>query len=531
MRDALLKAAQQLEIAAAMHREGRLKDAEAGYRRVLVLDPGNAGALGMLGLIAHTRGDSATAVHLIRASLTLKPAAESWYNLALVLEHTGDLIGSLAAVRQAVALDPYDVTNWSTAIFNGDLHPYTTPAIRLADRRAFNRAHCAALTAAAPPHTNDPDPERRLRIGYLGADFVDHSASMAIEPVLRGHDRDQVELYLYWQNRQNSDAHTVRFEAYADRWRVVSGYTDAELAQMIREDRIDILVDLAGYSNGHRLRALARKPAPIIMTGWGHVTGLGIDACDYILADDITAPAEGAHHHTEQVLHLPCTLAFDPRPPYPDVASSPSARGEPVTFGYLGRATKTSERVWAVWAEILHRVPGSRLVFKGREYASVPYRQRIVEFFASLRISSTRLEFQGASDRYNHLKAYNGIDVALDTFPQNGGVTTLEACLMGVPSVVLAGDHLNGMMGASILSTLGRDIWIGQDVEHYIAIAVLLASRPLIPEERADLRADLLGSIICNDAAYAAAVESRYRDAWRIWCASQVPAERELVEV
>lgn len=532
MRDARLKAAQLLAAAGTLHREGRLKDAEAGYRRVLAMDPSNADALNMLGLIAHTRGDSETALYLMRASINIRPHADAWYNLGTVLEARSDIPGCLAAFRQAAMLAPDDIEHWSTAIFNGDLHPFSTPAIRLADRRTFNERHCAALTAAVEPHTNDLDPERRLKVGYLSADFFDHSAGMAFEPILRGHDRSQVELYLYWQQNKKADAHTERFKRYADHWQVVNTLSDDALAEQIRADGIDVLIDLAGYSNAHRLRVLARKPAPLILTGWGHVTGLGIDASDYILADEITVPPEHEWQHHERILRLPCLMAFDPRPPYPAVASPPALKNGYVTFGYVGRAMKTSESVWATWATILHRVPGSRLLLKGREYADLAYRVRLVEFFASLRISSNRLEFRGVTTRAQHLEAYADVDVALDVWPQNSGITTLEACLMGVPTVSLLGDHLNGRIGASILATLGRQQWVGLSTEHYVEIAVALGMGQQTRETRAALRDDLLQSIICDSAGYAQAVEALYRQAWRDWTATRIEQpQRELVAV
>lgn len=534
MRASRVKAAALLEAAAAHHREGRLRDAESAYRRVLAIDPANGAAMNMLGLIAHARGDGEAAVHLMRASIALGGAvAAYWYNLGTVLESRGDIPGAVAAYRQAAALDPSDVTNWSSAIFNGDLHPYSTPDVRLADRRTFNQAHCAALTAAARPHENDRDPERRLRVGYLSADFVDHSAALVFAPIIEGHDRAQAEVYLYWQRRQKPDAVTVRFVSLADHWREVHALSDDDLAETIRADEIDILVDLSGYSNGHRLLALARKPAPIVITGWGHITGLGIDASDYLVADAVTVPPESAWQHREQVLRLPCLLAFDVGPgfevgpAYPDVAPPPAARNGYTTFGYFGRATKTSEQVWSAWASILGRVPNSRLILKGREYGDAGYRARIVELFASLRVSSNRLEFRGPTTRQEHLAAYNDVDIALDAWPQNSGVTTLEACLMGVPTVTLLGDHLNGRIGASILSTLDRAAWVGLGVEHYVEIAAALA-RGAITHDRASLRADFLGSIICDPVRYAASVEGIYRQAWRAWAGAP---SRELAPV
>lgn len=521
----LSEAAVTLQTAVSLHQDGKVKQAETAYRRVLALDPANADALSLLGMIHHDYGEHEAAVRLVRAAIAIEPQGRFLYNLGVVLEGRGDIPGCVAAFRQAAQMDLSDPSGWTSAIFNGDLHPFATPAIRLADRRAFNAQHCAALTKAAQPHANDPDPDRRLRIGYLSADFTDHSAAMVFWPVLAGHNHQAVEVFCYWQQRGLSDAYTERFREQADHWRVVSGVSDEQLAAQIREDRIDILVDLSGYSNGNRLTMLARKPAPIIMTGWGHVTGLGIDAADYILADAICGSSEIARQHHEELLHLPCIMAFDPRPPYPDVAPPPAETNGYVTFGYFGRTLKTSEQVWSAWANILHRVPKSRLVFKGREYADLAYRSRLVEFFASLRISSARLDFLGPTARQHHLAAYGGIDVALDPWPHGGGVTTLEACLMGVPSVAMLGDHLNGRIAPSVLATIGRTFWVGADADHYVEIAALMARTTATLADRQGIRAALLESIICNPRAYAGAVEAIYRQAWSRWCDKQMPMD------
>jgi predicted O-linked N-acetylglucosamine transferase (SPINDLY family) len=407
-------------------------------------------------------------------------------------------------------------------IFSMDLHPHAPPAVRLADRRALNARHCAPLTVKAEPHTNDRDPDRRLRVGYISADFNQHSASMVFGPVLEGHDHSKVEVYCYWQQEGPPDEITERFEKLADHWVVVNTLSDEALAQRIRDDNIDILVDLSGYSNGNRLLALARKPAPIIMTAWGHVTGLGIDACDYIIADEISAPPEHEHQYHEQILRVPCIVGYDPRPPYPNVAPPPREQNGFITFGYLGRANKTSEPVWAAWAEILRRVQHSRLVFKGNDYLDEAFRNRVNDFFLSLRISSHRLEFLGPSPRPHHLEAGSSIDIALDPFPQGGGVTLLEACLMGVPSVALMGDYLNGRIAPSILSALGHGDWVAESVPEYIDLAVTMAGTPWTHEDRVSLRQDLLGSMLCDPKRYAGHVEQAYRRAWRQWCGGAI---------
>jgi protein O-GlcNAc transferase len=510
-----------LQRASVWQQDGDLPKAEEAYRRVLAADPGNPDAMNLLALIHHEKGDRQTAMRLLRAAIAIQPAARFYTNLGVILAASGDRVGSVAAYRQAVAHNPTSINAWPGVIFSMDLNPHVSPAVRLADRRAFNAQHCAVLTAQASPHTNDPDPDRRLRVGYISADFRNHSASMVFAPVLAGHDKDSVEVFCYWQQEGPEDEITDTIRGYADHWCVVNELSDEALADLIRADGIDILVDLSGYSNGNRLLALARKPAPIIMTGWGHVTGLGIDSCDYILADAVCAPQEHASRYHERLLHLPCVVAYEPRPPYPPIAAPPAETNGYVTFGYLGRANKTHEAVWAAWAEILHRVPHSRLILKAADYLDEAFRAKVSDFFVASRISSHRLEMRGPTPRGHHLTVYNEIDVALDPFPQGGGVTTLEACLMGVPSVALLGDYINARIAPSILTTLGHDTWVADSVPAYIEQAVRMAEERRTIADRLALRKVLLDSILCDPQAYARAVEEQYRGAWRRWCPLQ----------
>lgn len=513
-----------LQQASVWQQDGETERAEAAYRRVLSMDPTNPDAMNLLALVHHEHGDRVTAIRLLRAAISIRPAARYYTNLGVILAAHGDRTGSVAAYRQAVAHNAKSANAWPGVIFSMDLHPHASPHTRLADRRAFNAQHCAALTAAAPPHDNDRNPERRLKVGYITADFREHSASMVFSPVLKGHDHGAVEVYCYWQQESEPDDVTERIKGYADHWRVVNELSDEALAEMIRADGIDILIDLSGYSNGNRLLMLARKPAPIIMTGWGHVTGLGIDASDYILADAVTAPAEHAGLYHERALQLPCIVAYEAREPYPGIVAPPAEQNGYITFGYLGRANKTSDAVWAAWAEILHRVPYSRLILKGADYLDTVYRARVAEFFVSLRISSHRVEMRGASPRAHHMGVYGEIDIALDPFPQGGGVTTLESCLMGVPSVALMGDYLNARIAPSILTTLGHGDWVASSVPEYIDLAVNMAARGTRLRDRMSLRQRLLSSVICDSAAYARSVEAAYLQAWQDWCLSQSEA-------
>lgn len=496
--------------------------AEQGFREVLASDPSSADAVCHLGLIAYLRKEGEKAARLLRAAIALEPKrAQFWTHLGSILVIQGDHAGAIAAYRRATELHPDHLGAWGGLVFAMDLHPYAPAAQRLADRRRLNDYHCAALTAAAPAHENDRDPDRVLKVGYLSGDFREHSASTVFGLPLKHHDPAAVEPHVYYQRDCPEDAITRAFREQLPNWTEIQHLDDEMLAARIRRDGIDILVDLSGFSAGHRVMALARKPAPVIITAWGHVTGLGIDACDYILADEVCIPPEHADLYHERALYAPCVVAYEPRAPYPPVAAPPQERNGYVTFGYLGRARKTSEIVWAAWGEILRRVPFSRLLLKGGEYADATYERRVREAFYSMGIAPHRLEIRKGTPHYEHLATYGELDVALDPFPQGGGCTLLEACLQGVPSAVLMGDYINARIAPSILNVIGRGSWVADDVPGYIERAEWMATRTWTLNDRRELRSALLESVICDPEVYTRGVEAAYRSAWKDWVASR----------
>lgn len=532
-------AAVLLERAVTWHQRGEVARAESAYRQVLDADPSSADAMALLGTIHHERGDRELALRLLRAAIALRPDQGRYYhNLALVLAARGDRPGNVAALRTQCMLNPQDPEAWAALIFAMDLHPHSVPSIRLADRRDFNRHCCAALTLQATPHTNDRDPDRPLRVGYLSADCKAHSAMMVCEPVLNNHTLTQVIPIVYSSlvtkdqpidateapvepgvERPYDDQVTRRIKRAVAGWRDVGGLSDAQLAQQIRADQIDIAVDLSGFSAGNRLVALAHQPAPVQMTAWGHITGVGMDAVRYLLACPTSVPDEHRSHYREEVLHLPCVVPYRLPDPLPQLTPPPIESNGYITFGYLGRSAKASEGVWSAWVDILHRVPHSRLILKSADYSDADYRARISDYFISLKISAHRLEFRPSSDHDRHLATYNECDVILDAFPQGGGVTTLEASVMGVRSVALAGNYLNARVAPAILKAIGAGQYVAESTTAYVQLAVLAAMTPWRLADRVWLRNQLLRSDLVDGAAYTAAVEALYRQAWHAWLA------------
>lgn len=495
------------------------------YQQIMGLDREAGPALAAAGLIQAAEGQAGAAEWLLRRSLAVAPTVVAHNYLGHLLLGRREWDEAVIQYRASLALDPQNTSTWPNLLFALDLHPWATPELRLAERRRFDALHCRPLTDAAPPHTNDPDPERVLRIGYVSADFKQHSALHGFGPLIREERAAGFEVHLYNVDPEPPNPED-RVQAWCRSlphatWHDVQGYDDATLAATIRADGIDILVDLAGYSAGGRPLLFARKPAPIQISGFGYATGLGIDAMDYLAADDVLVPPQHEGRYHERILRLPSFMGYEPAPPWPDVAPPPKARNGHVTYGYLGRIVKLSPQTLAAWAQILTRDPTARLLLKGGEYDDPGIRDGIAGALEALGVEPDRLEFRPATSRPDHLAAYGDVDVALDPFPHNGGVTTVEAMLMGVPVIALLGDYICGRVAASLLTTLGFAEAVARTPREYVEHALTVAAEDWPREQRAGLRHRVCTSILFDHRAYAAACEDAFRAAWWAWCAGR----------
>lgn len=502
-----------------------LARALSAYQQVMGLDREKYAAMAAAGLIAREKGDSGAAEWLLRRSLAVAPTVVASNSLGHVLLGRRQWDEAIACYRRSLEIDPSNLTTWPNLLFALDLHPGASWHQRLAERRRFDALHCRPLTDAAAPHDNDADPERVLRVGYVSADFKQHSAAHGFGPVILGAHEDRVEVHLYDvdQSPPNPDDLVAAWfkELPHATWHDVRGYDDASIAAIIRNDRIDILVDLSGYSGGGRPLLFARKPAPVQISGFGYATGLGIAAMDYLIADDVLIPEKHEARYVERPLRLPVFMGYEKAPPWPDVAPPPKLRNGYTTYGYLGRVLKISPQALAAWGEILHRDPAARLLLKGGEYQDAALVRQITDALVALGVDAGRLEFRQGTSRYAHLEAYRDVDVMLDPFPHNGGVTTVEAVLMGVPPITLLGDYVCGRVGASLMTALGFKGAIARTPFEYVNHALSTGAETWTHEDRLALRNRLCGSVLMDTDRYAAAAENAYREAWQVWCAGR----------
>jgi predicted O-linked N-acetylglucosamine transferase (SPINDLY family) len=335
---------------------------------------------------------------------------------------------------------------------------------------------------------------------------------------LFNHNKTEYEITLYSASNA-TDAHTKDFQRVADQWRDVAHLSDDELCTQIQADRIDILVDLSGHSSGNRLGVFARKPAPIQVTAWGHATGTGLPTIDYLFSDPVACPPAVRSMFVEKIYDLPCIISIEPPPDDVRRSNPPVFSKGYITFGVFNRASKISDEAVAVWARILDAVPRSQILFKHLAFDEVSTRNRLLEMFTSHGISADRIAFLGSTTRRDHLSAFEAVDISLDPFPQNGGISTWESLQMGVPVVAKLGNSIPSRLAGAIVTSVGLGDWVSDSTDGYLAVAQKYASMPdHLKALRRGLPERLLASASGNSATYTKAVETAYRQMWMDYC-------------
>ena len=503
---------------------GQLDEAIVAFRRAIALRPNYARAHSNLGMGLKDRGQLDEAMIACRQAIALEPRLpEAHSNLGNVLKDRGQLDEAMAAYRQAMARKPNYPEAHSNLICTLHYHPACDARTIVEEHRRWNRQYAAALKETIVPHMNDRDPGRRLRIGYVSPDFREHPVGRFLLPLLAHHDRNCVEVFAYAQVAV-PDAMTQRMRACTDGWRSIVGLSDARVADLIRQDRIDILVDLAMHTAGNRLPVFARKPAPIQVTYLAYCSSTGLETIDYRLSDPyLDPPGMDESVYSEQTIRLPESYwCYQPGVDAPDVGPLPALRQGHITFGCLNNFCKVSEPVLAAWAKLLRAVPNSQLLLHAYEG---DHRRRVQERLAREGIEAKRVRFAGKAPLLDYFRLYHGIDIALDTFPYGGGTTTCDALWMGVPVVSLVGKTAVGRGGLSILSNVGLPELVVRSEEEYARIASALADDlPRLSDLRSALRQRMEHSPLMDAPRFARNIETAYRGMWRKWCATARPA-------
>lgn len=545
-------------LSAVLLEQNKLSEAKAFAQQAVALDPTNHQGWSNLGYCSASLGEPAAAVPYFWKAIEIQPDyVEAYSNLGNTLVDLGRLDEAEAIYRRALKIHPDyadahsnlgntlmdmgrlkeaeasyqkalkiapDFTNaHSNLLF---LHNYLADqpvATLLAGARRFGEL-VAQHTEPATGWSNAPDAAKCLRVGLVSGDLRTHPVGYFIEAVAKAIATATGKLELIAYSTVNrSDAVTERIKDCCKEWHSAVGIPDEMLAQCIRDDGIDILIDLAGHTAHNRLPLFAWRPAPVQASWLGYFATTGLSDMDYLIADPWTVPEGEEAHFTESVWRLPETyLCFTPPAVNVQVADLPSLANGYITFGCFNNLTKMNDDVVALWARVLQAVPRSRLFLKTKQLGDATVRQNVIDRFAHHAIATDRLILEGASPRTELLATYDLVDIALDPFPYPGGTTSVEALWMGVPVLTLAGDRFLSRIGESIQQNAGLPDWIAANVDDYVARAVTLTSDvQRLSALRKGLRQRVLASPLFDAQRFARQFEVALRGMWTHWCDQQ----------
>jgi protein O-GlcNAc transferase len=498
---------------------GKFDEAFAEYHQARLLIPDNAEVYFNLGTVLKRSGNLDQAIIEFHHALQLQPDyPEAHLNLGATLSSQGKIEQAIATYRRTLQIQPGYIIAQSNLLYALHFDPAYDATNILREHVEWARQY-ANLQNETVSYSNDRSSDRRLRIGYVSPDFRTHVVGRHILPLLENHDRQNFEIFCYFNNSR-SDALTDRLRSHANHWRDVASLSDQQLTELIKKDRIDILIDLTMHMAGSRLLVFARKPAPIQITYLAYVGTTGLSTMDYRLSDSHLDPPGTDGDYLEKTIRLPHTYwCYQPGGPTPQIAPLPALKTKHITFGCLNNFTKVSSAALDLWMQLLQKIPASRLILHA---LSGSHREATKKRFAAAGVDPQRIEFVGTLPWEKYIDLYNSrIDIALDPTPYGGGITSLDALWMGVPLVTLRGETGVGRGGCSILSNLELPELIASSHDEYVRIAADLAGDlPRLSDLRATLRQRMIDSPLMDAKNFARDFENIYRRLWREWCAT-----------
>jgi protein O-GlcNAc transferase len=510
----------------ASRARGQISAAIAQARRALELQPASAEAQNSLGAAQLLERSLDAAAAAFQQAIALKPAyGAAWVNLGNTRAAQGNLAEALDCYRRAMQIDPHDPLPHSNLVYMLHYDPACDAHGLTTEHQRWQARHAAPLKPPVLEYANARDPDRKLKIGYVSPHFCDHCQAFFLAPLLAHHDREQFEIHCYAEVVR-PDAITDQLRSHADGWHPTPGKSDAQVAESIQADGIDILVDLSLHMERNRLLVFARKPAPIQVTWLGYPSTTGLDTIDYRLTDPfLDPPGMNDQWYSEESIRLPDTFwCYDPLTSEPEVNALPALSSSQFTFGCLNNFCKVNDRVLEQWARVLLAVPCSRLMIACHPGA---HRHHPLEVFQAAGVEPQRIDFVPFSKRKPYLERYHHIDLALDTFPYNSHTTSLDALWMGVPTVTLMGTTPVARAGWSQLSNLGLTEFAATSADDFVKIAAHFAGHlPELNLIRSSLRSRMQQSPLMDGTRFARQIGTAYRTMWQRWCApaQQSPA-------
>jgi predicted O-linked N-acetylglucosamine transferase (SPINDLY family) len=499
---------------------GRASDAIATYRRVLTLMPNYVPAMNNLSGALNAAGDLDGAIEQSLAVLAIQPNhVGAMLNLGRAYKEAGRIDDALNLYRQADSLQP-DPRSLSDLLFTMHFHPDYDARRLLLEHSQWNQRYAVPLRPLRHPLPNDRSPTRPLRIGYVAYDVGSNALGRFFLPFLSHHDRASFEVYCYCDIRR-PDHIGDQLAQCARGWRVIRKLSDQQIVQSIRDDRIDILVDLSMHSHGNHLAVFAQKPAPIQITYLAYCSTTGVETIDYRLTDPhLDPPGLDESVYAEKSLRLPQSYWCYPEPPLAcEVNTLPAQANGYITFGCLNDFAKVTPIILDAWQQLLLQLPSSRLILHCKNGA---HRRTLLDRFSAAGVDPSRIELVSYMLPVDYFKLHHRIDIALDPFPWAGGTTTCDALWMGVPVVTLTGQTAVSRGGASILSNVNLPDLITRSPEAYIQKAIALSNDlDRLAALRSTLRPTMMQSPLMNAPQFTRDLEILYRRVWQSWCASQ----------
>jgi len=507
------------------HAHFQLKAFEASilaYKQAIAIDPDFALAHVALGLSFEEIGQTEPAVSCYESALKISPNdAKTYANLGTALSKLCRVKAAVANFKEALRCDPQFTEAHSNLLLVQNFLVDTTAADAFDEAKRYGEL-VANLATPFTQWNSSPEIDRRLRIGFVSGDLRAHPVGYFIEgtlTALRAHAADRLDLFAYY-NHAWTDPLTDRIQPNFHTWRSIFELSANEIAEIIHDDAIDVLIDLSGHTANNRLPVFAWKPAPVQVSWLGYFATTGVTEIDYLIADPWTLPEHCDQFFTEQVWRLPETrLCFTPPSAVVPVSPLPAIANGYVTFGCMSNLVKLNDSVVSLWSRILASLPDSRLFLMAPQLSEQSAQELVFERFLRHGITKERLHLQGPLPRAEYLAQYRNVDIVLDTFPYTGGTTTAEALWMGVPVLTLAGNSLLANQGVGLLMNAGLPQWIAANREDYVAKAKLLAGDlPSLITLRGSLRQLVLHSPIFDAANFAVNFEAALRGMWKEWC-------------
>lgn len=477
---------------------------------IVAIWPDKAEVHSNLGTVYEAMGRTADAIAAYETALRISPRlAVTLNSLGSAFLAQNDFERAEQCYRRCLEMNPADLRARSNLLMLLNYLPESDPQAVLAEHLEWGRVAQARIPRL-PSAALELATGRRLRVAYLSSDFREHSVASFIEPVLRHHDRARFEVCCY-SDLPMPDATTQRIRESADVWRDITKLTDAEAARLIRDDRIDILFDLAGHTGNARLGIFTAQPAPRQVTWIGYPNTTGLATIGWRITDAVADPQGEDVYYSESLLRLPGSfLCYQPPADAPTVAPLPAQTNGYVTFGSFNNYSKLNSGVLRLWADVLHAVPDARLLLKCPALTDAGVQGRVRATFEALGVAAERLELLGHTrGRAEHLALYGRVDIALDTFPYNGTTTTCEALWMGVPVVSLVGARHAARVGASLLTAAGLADWLADSPQAFVETARQRAADiATLATIRTSLRQQVGASPLCDAERFTRGLEA-----------------------